>query len=85
MKISNTGLPVKAGSLQSALVVFRVTQEFFADLGPIHLHKGEVLQDVWARCLGITRESFDETFRLLNSIAAGRVIPRVIIPSPPQE
>jgi hypothetical protein len=60
--------------LQSAIVTWKVLQEFFADLGPIQLRKGESIQDCIARCLGITRAALDDTQRLMRSMAAGRVL-----------
>jgi hypothetical protein len=59
--------------LESGIQLLNVTAEFFPGC---KINEGERLEDLAARSIGITREAFDETFRYLRSIAAGRVIPR---------
>ncbi len=60
--------------LEAALITMKVTAEFFKDLGDIRMREGEEVRDMIARCLGITREAFEETHRYLRSVAARRVI-----------
>ena len=56
---------------ENTLRMLKVTSEFFPGC---QIRQGEKLEDVAARSIGITREAFDQTFRWLRSIEAGRVI-----------
>lgn len=62
--------------LEKAIRTWKITAEFFQELGPINLRPGENAMDLVARCLGITRQAFEDAMRYQRSIAAGRVIPR---------
>jgi predicted Zn-dependent protease len=57
--------------LEKSLLILRVTADFFPG---IQIRPGERIEDAAARSIGITREAFDQTFRWLRSIEAGRVI-----------